>query len=85
MTQKYECPHMMDLLVDYLEDTLPKEKKSELDEHFAHCPPCVAFLESYKSTNDVCKNVLDRQMPGALKTSLKSFLALNCDNPEHNH
>ena len=77
--KKFDCPDMVDLLVDYLEDELDPTKKTELEKHLELCPPCVNFIESYQNTSKVCRAALKKNMPVELKSNLKAFLAAKCN------
>ncbi len=78
MKRKTDCPEMMDLLVDYLEGELDEKAQKHLEFHLELCPPCLNFLESYKTTNKVCRGALEKNMPTELKSSLKTFLKSKC-------
>jgi anti-sigma factor RsiW len=75
---KHQCPQIIELLVDYLEGELPEEQRSRLEQHFAGCPPCVAFLDTYRSTGEVCKKAIEKSMPASMEQSLLDFLKANC-------
>lgn len=79
MKKKFDCPDMMDLLVDYIEGELPEDAQAKLDMHLKLCPPCLNFLDSYKETSSVCREALHKRMPPELKSSLKSFLSKECN------
>ena len=81
--KRYECPEMMDLLVDYLEDELDDAQLEHLEFHLELCPPCMAFLESYKETGSVCRDALKKEMPTELKSNLHSFLSKACCGKKH--
>ncbi|MFQ5513471.1 MAG: anti-sigma factor family protein [Myxococcota bacterium] len=44
------CREMVEFLMDYLEGELPAEPRDTFEEHMRRCPPCVAYLESYRRT-----------------------------------
>ncbi len=71
---KYDCPDMMDLLVDYFEDELSEDQRAHLESHLGGCPPCAAFLQSYQNTGVVSRAALAKAMPAELKGQLISFL-----------
>ena len=81
---KHECPEMMNLLVEYLDGELNEDQQDHLEMHLSLCPPCVAFLESYKSTGKVCKLALEQKMPDAMKSSLSDFLKEVCQKKAEN-
>ena len=69
------CKEVTDILCDYMDNTLEAKVKSELDEHFKDCPPCVAFFNTYKKSTHICQNVLnDVPIPDELTGRIKSFL-----------
>ena len=79
MTRKYDCPDMMDLIVDYLEGDLDDEKRQHLERHFDGCPPCQNYLETYRQTGELCREALKKEMPSELKSRLRGFLAKECN------
>ena len=44
------CKEMNDFLIDYIDGALPDAQKNEFHRHLAHCPSCVHYVETYKST-----------------------------------
>ena len=69
------CKELTDVLCDYLEGTLDSETHKELEEHFNDCPPCTAFLSTYKKTSNLCRQCIGQtEIPPALKEKLKSFV-----------
>ena len=69
------CKELTDVLCDYLEGTLDSETHKELEEHFNDCPPCMAFLSTYKKTSNLCRQCIGQtEIPPALKEKLKSFV-----------
>ena len=45
-----ECKRIFALLSDYLEGDLKGKSCRELERHLAGCKPCLAYIESLKST-----------------------------------
>ena len=68
------CKECLDLLYDYLEGELDPEVSNDLEEHFQDCPPCIAFLNTYKSTANLCKETLKTELPEAVQTGLLDFI-----------
>jgi len=69
------CKECLDLLYDYLDNQLDSETHANLEEHFQDCPPCVAFLNTYKSTTKICRETLSNaEMPKAVQSKLLEFL-----------
>ena len=75
------CKECLDLLYDYLDGNLKPEEASSLDEHFQDCPPCISFLNTYKSTTDMCRETLGKmEIPEIVQTKLLEFLKENTQN-----
>ena len=65
------CKECLELLHDYLEGTLKPETSDSLEEHFEDCPPCIAFVNTYKSTSHLCKTTLSStEIPEIVKERL---------------
>ena len=72
------CKECIELLHDYLDGELNSETEASLEEHFADCPPCIAFVNTYKSTMRLCKDTLkSNDIPDAVKSRLKEFVDKN--------
>ncbi len=54
------CREIFAALSKYLDGDLPVGSCRKLEKHLAGCKPCVAYLESLKTTIEAC-----RQLPGA--------------------
>jgi anti-sigma factor RsiW len=44
------CHDLIDFLIDYFSGSLPEETLRTFEAHLARCPPCVAYLETYRET-----------------------------------
>ena len=76
MRPMFKCKECLDLLMDYLEGHLDPETMERLDQHFAACPPCLHFVESYRNCSDLAQQLKDQrvEIPAALEDRLKGFL-----------
>ena len=69
------CKECIDLLYDYFEGSLDHDTTQSLEEHFQECPPCVAFLNTYKSTTLLCRDTLNQiEIPDEVRHTLQNFL-----------
>ena len=69
------CKECIDLLYDYIEDLLDNETRKSLEEHFEECPPCIAFLNTYKSSTKICRETLNQvKIPEGVRDSLLKVL-----------
>lgn len=71
---KHTCQELVELLCDYLEGDLPKEEQQELDRHMRECPPCMAFLNTYKKTSQICRSLRPEDIPQEMRERLEAFL-----------
>lgn len=44
------CRELAELLMDLVADDLPPERRREADGHLCECPPCKAYVETYRLT-----------------------------------
>jgi hypothetical protein len=69
-----QCRRIAELLGDYLEGTLPKRTAELLEGHIDGCPPCVAFVNTYRGTVNATRTLQDVAIPPELKARLLTFL-----------
>ncbi len=69
------CRECLDLLYDYLEGTLDEKVRHSLEEHFQDCPPCISFLNTYKTTSRLCRESLTQtEIPEIVQIKLRDFV-----------
>ncbi len=71
---RHTCEGVVDLLCDYLEGDLPSDEEKDLGIHMEDCPPCVAFLNTYRKTSEVCRLLSPEDIPPELRERLEKFL-----------
>ena len=69
-----ECRQIAELLGDYFDGSLPRETRELIDFHIDGCPPCVAFINTYKGTMDATRRLPDAPIPPELKNRLLAVL-----------
>ena len=69
-----ECRQIAELLGDYLDGTLPGPTRELIDFHIDGCPPCVAFINTYRGTIDAARQLGEVQIPSELKKRLVAVL-----------
>jgi anti-sigma factor RsiW len=42
------CQEILDFLMQYLDGELPPEQLAHFERHIALCPPCLAYMDSYR-------------------------------------
>jgi anti-sigma factor RsiW len=68
------CEGAIALLSDYLEAVLTAEALAELERHLAACPPCVAYLNTFRRTREVATAAGRVEMPEEMKVRLREVL-----------
>ena len=69
-----ECRQIADLLGDYIEGSLPRRQQDLIDWHIEGCPPCVAFVNTYRGTIDAARVLSQVEIPAELKSRLLAVL-----------
>ena len=75
------CRDAIEVLADFLEQTLPGDIAEMLDEHLGDCPPCRAYLKTYDKTRGLVGLVGREDMPPEMKTRLRAFLLAQLTPP----
>ena len=68
------CRDVIDLLLDYLDGNLGADRVEQLERHLLDCPPCIAYLNTYKRTRELTGRVARAEMPEEMKARLREFL-----------
>jgi anti-sigma factor RsiW len=69
-----QCSQVVALLLDYLEQRLPDDRRLDLDRHLADCPKCLAALETYRATVSLLGSLEEDDLPDDLRLRLRAFL-----------
>ncbi len=71
----HSCQQVIDALGDYLDGDLNPEDALIFEQHMRDCPPCDAFLKTYKKSGDMARAVLcEREVPQELQDRVQAFL-----------
>jgi anti-sigma factor RsiW len=44
------CIELVELVTDYLEDSMPADERARFDEHISGCEGCTTYLEQFRIT-----------------------------------
>jgi len=66
------CQRIFAALSKYLDGDLPVKDCRELEEHLQGCKPCLAYIESLKSTIQACRSF---RVAGIPKPSARVYAA----------
>ena len=76
-----ECREIARLLGEYFDGTLPNHTRELLEFHIDGCPPCVAFVNTYRGTIAATRTLPAAPMPAELKKRLLSVLRSERSSP----
>ena len=57
------CRDAIDVLAEFLDQTLSHEAGEALEAHFRDCPPCLAYLSTYRATRELVGKAGRVEMP----------------------
>ena len=62
------------MLGEYLEHALGSDLIAALERHLADCPPCLAYLNTYRQTRELTRQAGRVEMPEELRVRLRQLL-----------
>jgi hypothetical protein len=68
------CKDAIAIMADYLESALGEEVLARLEQHLRDCPPCVAYLNTYRKTRQLAGRAGRVAMPDEMRRSLHRLL-----------
>jgi anti-sigma factor (TIGR02949 family) len=68
------CRDAIDVLAEFLDQTLSREAGEALETHFRDCPPCLAYLSTYRATRELVGKSGRVEMPPEVRARLRRFL-----------
>jgi RNA polymerase sigma-70 factor (ECF subfamily) len=69
------CKQIFAMLSEYLDGELPVKDCRELEHHLKGCRPCIAYLESLKTTVEACRRFKAPRAPALSKPVKAALLA----------
>jgi hypothetical protein len=70
----FRCRDVGQLLYDYVEQHLEPPLSQQLEQHLADCPGCLAFINTYRQTMSLSKDLRYKEIPPELQHKLRSFI-----------
>ncbi len=64
------CVHLVELVTDYLDGTLPDAQAQRLERHLGTCPGCTAYLEQLRAVAGSLRGVTDESFPPEMREGL---------------
>jgi len=68
------CRDAIDVLADFLDQTLSPDAGRELEAHLENCEACRAYLNTYRRTRGLVGQAGRVEMPAELRARLRAFL-----------
>lgn len=69
------CRQLIELLLDFVAGELPPEHCHTVEQHLHCCPPCAAYLETYRLTIRLTRRLPCAPIPPELERRLRAALA----------
>lgn len=64
------CQELVELVTDYLEETLAQEDRLRFEEHLSECEGCHAYVEQMRHTIQITKRLTEDEIPSSARNSL---------------
>ena len=68
------CRELAELLVDFVADELPTDHRDSIARHLGVCPPCVAYLDTYRLTIQLTHRLPPVPLPPECEQRLREAL-----------
>ncbi len=75
------CRGAIEVLAEFLDQTLPPDIVDTLEAHLRDCAPCRAYLRTYEKTRGLVGHMGRTEMPAELKARLRAFLVAQLTQP----
>jgi anti-sigma factor RsiW len=74
ITTELACKELVEIITDYLEQTLPERDRIRFDAHLMTCPPCREYVEEMRTTLRLAGRLtVESISPGARDDLLRAF------------
>ena len=68
------CKRVSAFLLDYVEGRLEPKTAERFDNHISSCPNCKLYLDQYRETMSLVKDIPDPPVPAELEERVSAFL-----------
>ena len=83
--KELNCQEVVELVTDYLEQTLLPEKQAQFEEHIEMCPGCNTYLEQVQQTIMMLRKLSEQQtFPETKQDLLEIFRNWKHDESQSN-
>lgn len=68
------CRKVAEILIDYVDGTLPADERGILERHLCACPPCAIYMHTYHETIRITRSLPNEPLPDEFACRLKSMI-----------
>ncbi len=68
------CRELVELLIDFVSNELPPEHCARIEKHLCDCPPCEAYVRTYRLTIQLCRKLPCTPLPEELARRLRAAM-----------
>lgn len=68
------CRTLAELLIDYVDGSLPADQRSLMDRHMCGCVPCAIYLRTYQDTIRLTHALPEAPIPPEFAARLQAVL-----------
>jgi len=68
------CEDLIAVILEYLEGSMTPEDVEAFEAHLQKCPPCRAYLATYRKTKAMAAEAGRVEMPDEMKARLREFI-----------
>jgi len=64
------CQQAVELVTDYIEDSMSRADRSRFEAHLSSCPHCTAYLAQMRSTIELTGQLRSQELPSEVREEL---------------
>ena len=68
------CEDLIAVILEYLEGSMTPEDVEAFEAHLQKCPPCRAYMATYRKTKAMAAETGRVEMPDEMKARLREFI-----------
>lgn len=69
-TEEMSCQELVEVVTDYLENTLARADRERFDAHLAECPGCADYVRQMRLTLELAGKIEEDALPPDARTTL---------------
>ena len=74
------CRECAELLLEYLTGELDAERRESIRQHLEKCPPCVIYIETYRTTIQLTRQLTCVELPPDVAERLRTAMEKALDH-----